>query len=256
VATFSRVQIEVMARAAGWGARSKDVSWVAMAESSGDARQVNSIQCVGLLQINQPVFIDQHPSWTIEYLQDPMNNLRVGLTIFQQAGNQFDGPWADSKTKGGIPGGWGPHVTGGSTGTGTGSSGGDAAQVADDPCKYIKGPAHKHCVGSLPDPGTYPDPSGGGIWDTAAEIGRLAQTVAKAGNWLADPANWVRIAYVVGGGILAVTAIDVIIRPAVSGASGQLGRTVTGTATKSLLARRRANVTASRDAAKAAASEE
>jgi hypothetical protein len=252
MATFSRVQIEVMARAAGWGARSRDASWVAMAESSGNASRVNSIQCVGLLQINQPVFIDQHPKWTIEYLQDPMNNLRAGLTIYKNAANSFDGPWADSKDKGGAPGGWGPHVS-----SASGSTGSTATQADDNPCKDLHGPAHDYCMESV-NPPDYPDNGtpDTGVLGTVEELGRLAQAVAKAGNWLADPANWVRVAYVVGGGLLALTAIDVIIRPALSGTAGQLGRTLPGTVVRAGVRRRRANVTASREAAAAAASEQ
>lgn len=244
MAKFSRTQIEVMARAAGWGARSRDASWVAMAESGGHSETVNQIQCVGLMQINQPVFIDAHPKWTIEYLKDPMNNLRAALVIFKNAANSFDGPWADSKHKGGIPEGWGPHV---SKEAGGGSS---AAQTADDdPCAKLKGPAKEYCKRSQEEQ-TYPPDAGQGdgtsLLDTAAEIGRLAQAVAKAGNWLANPANWVRIAYVVGGGVLAITAVDVIIRPAMTRGGGTLGGTLPGKAVKAGLARRRANVEASK----------
>lgn len=208
MAKWSRQQIAVMARASGWGARSEDVSWVAMAESGGDSKVVNEIGCVGLLQINQPVHVKSHPKWTVKWLQDPMNNLAAGLVLFKAAGNSFDAPWADSKTKGGIPEGWGPHVSG------SGSTG--ATQTADDPCAYLKGTAgYEPCRNSVDKGEDYQDnpPGDGSLADTALQIGRLAQAVAKAGNWLANPGNWVRVAYVVGGGVLAITAVSVVVRP-------------------------------------------
>lgn len=215
MAKFSRKQIAVMARAAGWGTRSEDVSWVAMAESSGHSETVNEINCVGLLQINQPAHRSSHPKWTVKWLQDPINNLSAGRVLFKAAGNSFDKDWADSKSKGGIPEGWGPHVTGS-------GGGGDATQTKDDPCELLKGtPGYDYCVEDN-------TPGGGGddfsITDTAEQIGRLAQAVAKAGNWLADPGNWVRIAYVTGGGLLALTAVSVIIRPYTAGVYGQVMR--------------------------------
>lgn len=201
MAKWPRNSIAVMARAAGWGARAEDVSWVAMSESGGDDSVVNSIGCVGLLQINQPVHVGAHPTWTRKWLQNPINNLKAGLVLYKGAGSSFDAPWADSKTKGGIPGGWGPKVTGGSTG---------ATQAADDPCDALKGtPGYEFCTRGNGDTGTPADD----LQEAAAQIGRIAQAVAKAGNWLADPGNWVRITYVAGGGLLALTAVAVIIRP-------------------------------------------
>lgn len=230
MAKFSRGQIAVMARAAGWGSRSEDASWVAMAESSGDAIKVNEIGCVGLLQINQPVHVGSHPKWTVKWLQDPMNNLSAGLVLFKAAGNSFDQPWADSKHKGGIPEGWGPHVTG------SGSGGGSASQVDSDPCKYLKGtPGYDQCVADNGGPAV---PS---LGDTAAQIGRLAQAVAKAGNWLADPGNWVRIAYVTGGGLLALTAMSVIIRPYTAGAYRDVRRALPVQTTKDVARQLRRN---------------
>lgn len=207
MAKWSRTQIEVMARASGWGSRSRDVSYVAMAESSGDDHVVNSIGCVGLLQINQPVHVGSHPKWTRKWLQDPMHNLAAGLVLYKAAGSKFDGPWLDSRDKG-SGGGWGQHVSG---------SGG-ATQV-DDPCADIKGDAKKYCEEGQQDPNAeIPfDPNAGGeggsLMNLAFEVGRLAQVAAKGANWIADPANWVRVAYVVGGGVLAIAAVNMVARP-------------------------------------------
>lgn len=202
MAKWSRAQIAVMARAVGWGSHSEDVAEVAMAESGGDDKVVNSIGCVGLLQINQPEHVSAHPKWTRAWLQNPMNNLAAGLVLFKAAGNKFDGPWLDSRDKGGG-GGWGGKVSGG------------VSQIGDDPCKNLTGLAREMCLKNqrLGEEMQENPPGEGSLWDSAQQIGRLAQAVAKAGNWLADPGNWVRIAYVTGGTVLALVAVNVVIQP-------------------------------------------
>lgn len=218
---YGQTSIAVMARAVGWGSNSDAVSWVAMAESGGDAHVVNSIGCVGLLQINQKVHVASHPQWTVSWLQDPMNNLTAGLVLFKAAGGRFDRDWADSKNKGGIPEGWGPHVPAALGGGGSGPAG--ASQASSDPCDALKGtPGYDYCTRSQGDNGT----GGNSFGDTAAELGRLAQAVAKAGNWVADPANWVRIAYVAGGAVLALVAVNVIIQPYAARAYRQVAAAV------------------------------
>lgn len=208
MATYDRATIEGMAMLAGWGKRSKDVSYVAMAESSGDASVVNSIGCVGLLQINQPVHVGSHPQWTVKWLKDPINNLKAGLVLYKAAGEKFDGPWLDSRDKG-AGGGWGQHVKG----SGTGGTGTDATQ-ASDPCDALKGtPGYDYCVGKGRGDGDNSLIPGA---DVAGQVGRLAQAVAKAGEWIADPANWVRVIYVVGGGVLAIAAVNMVARPYIS----------------------------------------
>lgn len=206
-----------MATSVGWGTHADDVSWVAMAESSGDDKVVNGIGAVGLLQINQPVHVHDHPNWTVSWLQNPLNNLSAGLILFNAAGKTFGPDWADSRSKGGIPEGWGPHVSAAAGGTGGGSS--TATQV-DDPCALLKGtPGYDYCVAQ--HSGGSGTPS---LGDTAAQIGRLAQALAKAGNWVANPANWVRVAYVAGGAVLALVAVNVIVQPYAARSYGQITR--------------------------------
>lgn len=203
MAKWSKVQIAVMARAVGWGERSEDAAEVAMAESGGDDKIVNSIGCVGLMQINQPVHVKAHPTWTRKWLQNPMNNLRAALVLYKAAGNKWDGPWLDSRDKGGG-GGWGGKVSGSTGGTG------GATQADDDPCEALKGtPGYEFCTRDNGDSGV----PGTDFGEVAGQIGRLAQAVAKAGNWLADPHNWVRIAYVGGGGLLALVAVNIVAQP-------------------------------------------
>lgn len=207
---YSRAEIEGLGLLTGWGSKSRDMSYVAMAESGGDPKIVNSIGCVGLLQINQPVHVSAHPTWTKEWLKNPVNNLKAGLVLYKAAGEKFDGPWLDSRDKGGG-GGWGKHVKG---------SGGIIQTDVD--CSKVDGVAKEYCEKGNLDPETEipidpNDPgSGAGIWQLASELSRLAQATAKAGNWLADPANWVRIAYVAGGAVLAIAAVNMVARPYVN----------------------------------------
>ena len=228
-----------MAVLAGWGTRASDASWVAMAESSGDAAIVNSIGAVGLMQILQPVHVKAHPSWSVKWLQNPVNNLRAAKVLFDAAG-RWDGPWLDSRDKGGLPtgnGGWGQHVKG------------SGVTTVSDPCAGLTGDMKKRCEDSgggtqdIPidpnDPG-----AGGDLGSLVLQIGRLAQITAKAANWMADPANWVRVVYVVGGGVLAIAAVNAVARPVVAPAV-QAVQQVTPTKTlrraKSALTARRAN---------------
>lgn len=244
MATWSRVQIEVMARGEGWGKRSKDISHVAMAESAGNDKVVNSIGCVGLLQINQPVHVKAHPTWTRSWLQNPGNNLKAGLALYKAAGNKLDGPWLDSRDKG-SGGGWGSKVSGGSGGTDASQAGdgGMTREEAEKACELVPPSVKDRCIAANmgnPERG----PLGGdspldGIGEVAGQLGRMAQAIAKAGNWLAEPKNWVRIAYVTGGGLLALTAVAVIVRPYSMTAYRQVTAALPVKTTKKLVSRAR-----------------
>lgn len=59
---------------------------IAMAESSGDTNVVNSIGCVGLWQINQPVHVKANPRWTVKWLQNPLNNAIAAKAILKSQG--------------------------------------------------------------------------------------------------------------------------------------------------------------------------
>lgn len=202
MATYTAAQVSAMARSAGFP-NPDLMGQIAMAESSGRADVVNSIGAVGLFQVNQPVHVKDHPSWTVSYLQDPVNNTRAAKILFDQdkaAGGDGLRPWVSSKNG---PGGWGS------------SAAATSATSVSDPnaCADVPGMAGDWCRqganGQLPQQ----DPNAGGALDTATQLARLAQAVAKAGNWLANPANWVRVAYVAGGVALALTATAVIAKP-------------------------------------------
>lgn len=44
-------------------------------------------------------------------------------------------------------------------------------------------------------------------------FGAIFPGIAAAASWLGDPANWIRIVEVVGGGVLVITAANIVIRP-------------------------------------------
>lgn len=64
---------------------------VAIGESSGRVEVVNSIGCVGLWQINQPVHVSAHPTWTRAWLQNAVNNARAAYSL--SGGGRTWGPW-------------------------------------------------------------------------------------------------------------------------------------------------------------------
>lgn len=231
---YSRAEIEGMAVLAGWGRHARDASWVAMAESSGDSSIINSIGATGLMQINQPVHVGAHPTWTKKWLQVPLNNLRAAKVLFDDAGQKWDGPWLDSRDKGGLPtgnGGWGQHVNGG------------VQQVDEegDACSLLTGPAKAYC--ERDDGDTAPDTENplDSAADAAEQLGRIAQAIAKGANWIADPANWVRVVYVVGGGVLTVAAVNVIARPAIGPAVQAVGQVIPTKTYRRVRNARRAN---------------
>lgn len=65
---------------------------VALAESSGRVEVVNSIGCVGLWQINQPVHVVAHPLWTRAWLQHAKNNARAAHVLSNDGVTWH--PWA------------------------------------------------------------------------------------------------------------------------------------------------------------------
>lgn len=224
MATYTQAQIAVMARGVGWPDPDK-IARIAMAESSGRADVVNSIGATGLLQVNQPVHVGSHPTWTTSWLKDPINNLRAGLVLYKAdraAGGDGYRPWVSSQGTWGRGGGGGGVVQ--AADSACDLLEGEAKKLCQergkDPCEALSGPAYDMCRARNGLPGRDGTVEGmpGDLADAAGQIGRLAQAVAKAGNWLADPANWLRVAYVAGGGLLALTAVTVVIRPYTLGA--------------------------------------
>lgn len=179
---LSQSQIQMYAQAAGLTPADKWAA-IAMAESSGNTDVVNSIGCVGLWQINQPVHVKNHPTWTVKYLQDPANNAKAAKTI---AGSQGLSAWEAYTGPDGVgsDGPWKEYYKGGS---------GTTAEQA----------------------GAWWDPLGladGNVVPGVSDLGDIADTITAAAKWISTPYNWVRIGYVVGGGVLVIAGIGFVIQ--------------------------------------------
>ena len=58
---------------------------------------------------------------------------------------------------------------------------------------------------------------GTGIVSGVGEVADTARGAVKAGQWLANPHNWVRIVYVAGGSALILVAASMLVRGSVAG---------------------------------------
>lgn len=216
---LSYTTIELYAAAAGLPDPAKWAA-IAMAESSGDPARVNNIGCVGLWQINQPVWVGQHPKWTTSWLKDPMHNAMAAKVVYDAQGlgaweGYTNGNWKKfyKKGSGAVPADfdWG-DIFGPPTGDDF-QRGWDAGQGVGD---QLLGP-----------------------------FGDIADFAAKAGNWISNPHNWVRVGYVVGGTLVALIGVQMLVReiPAVKKAQGMATSFVGGKvkAARSASSQRRAS---------------
>jgi hypothetical protein len=239
VATLTYDQIVKVARAGGLPGDPEVWAAVAMAESSGNTDVINSIGCVGLWQINQPVHIKSHPTWTVAWLQNPINNARAAAVIYRQQGwaaweaytgpdgKGSDGPWRQyyqksSSHRAESAGWWGDFWDGFKDGFDTGP-----------------GPE------DLVDGGMGNDPDLGeglsGIEDVAKGVGTIAEAVAKSAIWIGNPRNWVRIGYVAGGGVLVLMGLTIVARPLMSSTpAGQMAKQATKAVTTKVAAKKKA----------------
>lgn len=220
---MARLTLAQMAQAARAGGLPGDPNmWAAvgMAESSGDPEIINSIGCVGIWQINQPVHIKSHPTWTVKWLQNPVNNARAAAVIYHQqgmdawegytgpSGHGSDGPWKQYYKGGSATGGvtqanWWDDWIGGSK---------DFQKGFNDP--FGLGGTLGGLGVPMPD---YNQEFGGGglggLGSVATGIGTMAEAVQKSAVWLGNARNWIRIGYVVGGGALVMLGLSVVAKP-------------------------------------------
>jgi hypothetical protein len=196
--TLNRSQVEMYARSAGLPVPL--FVDIAMAESSGRTDVVNGIGCVGLWQINQREHVKDHPSWSVGWLKDPMNNARAAATLYRQFGTR---PWVSSQAK------WGE------------SAADRVKDVVRAPLDVVTAPVDA-------------------ALETARGIARVADAVERAGAWISTPANMVRVAYVAVGGVMVIVAVGQITeplwRPAADAVTSAVG-TVAGVAGPGKVAR-------------------
>ncbi len=181
MATLTQSQVYAIAVSTGL-AQPKLMAAIAMAESSGRTDVVNSIGCVGLWQINQPVHVKTHPTWTKSWLSNPVNNARAAKVIYQQQGLEAWESYTDGRFKKYMD----------ST-----AQGSDGGFELFDPLNILPGNQDEQIQSTTGTQG----------------IADIASFAAKAGNWVSNPRNWLRIVYVIGGVTLVVVGVSSLARP-------------------------------------------
>lgn len=213
MATLSRDQIAMYARAAGLSGGSVDIAVaVALAESGGNPRAHNPVppdNSYGLWQINMLGSLgpDRRKKLGItsnSALFDPAVNARA-MSLISSKGTNWT-PWSTYTN-----GAYKKHLQGG------------AVQTDLVPDFLVPDPLEDFADGAV---------------EVAKEVGRIAQAIAKAGNWLSRAENWLRIGYVAGGGVLVAAGLTMVVRkealkkiaPALGQAAGKKVKAVRATA--------------------------
>ncbi|WP_206737003.1 transglycosylase SLT domain-containing protein [Streptomyces sp. GZWMJZ-114] len=239
-----------MAYNAGWrGETLVTATAVALAESSGRYWVVNSIGCVGLWQINVPVHIKAHPSWTTAAMKDPAQNASAAMTLYKAAKGWK--PWEAYTT--------GAHLAQvgrarlaaaqitGTTATAASSStgGGGVDQAAYE---AITGSALDDLGGFLGDLGNLAGVGGltglgeltgtEGLFAPLASLAKAGVSVSvltiRAAAWIAEPRNWLRVVEVLGGGVALIIGLRMLAGTGVGGPVAGVVRAGSTAATKTV----------------------
>ena len=168
MANLSGPQLTQLAIQAGFPAgEAQTASAVALAESSGNPNAISVTNDFGVMQINKSA----HPELFRQFIwNDPLQNMRMALVVFQQAGNKWS-PWSTYKS--------GRYKLFMSQ-TGSANSGGVAG------------------AGGALGLGTQPiDPS-------SADIAVGTTNFIAAAS---DPVFWTRVAMFIGGVVLALVGL-------------------------------------------------
>lgn len=180
-------EIAKHAQAAGFrGADLNTAVAVALAESGGNAsaRNLSSREdSRGLWQIN----VRAHPEFANSNLFDPATNARAARTVLRKQGWRAWSVFTNGKFLLYMPTA-GAAVNSLPGGLDTGDP------ITDRASGAIEGTI-------------------GGAIDTGQSIVSIGQLAAKAGTWINDPSNWLRVAYVVLGGALLIGALVVVAAP-------------------------------------------
>jgi hypothetical protein len=198
---LSARQIATHAAAAGFrGADLQTSVAVALAESGGNpsARNLSSREdSRGLWQIN----VRAHPELAAN-LYDPATNARAARAVLRKQGWRAWSVFTNGKFLLYMP-------TAG-------------AAVKSMPGGVDTGdPLADKAAGAI-------DSAAGGVLDTGRSIVSVGQLMAKAGTWINDPRNWMRVMYVVLGGAMLVGALVVVVAPVATNIvpAGKVAKTV------------------------------
>jgi hypothetical protein len=186
VATYSAGQIALVARAAGFSGQALVTAVaVALGESSGRTDVVNSIGCVGLWQVNQPVWVKEHSAWTVSYLQDPSHNAQAAYEI-SSGGSNWQ-PW-EAYTNGAYKN----YLPQAQAAAGMSPAGGAV------PANWLT---------------DIPGEVAGGVGDAVGSI--IPAPITKTFDELTDPHTWLRVAYLLVGGALVIGGLLVVAKPVI-----------------------------------------
>lgn len=226
MANLSQQQIEVYARSAGM-ANPQVMAAIAMAESGGNPKAHNPVppdNSYGLWQVNMlgamgPARRKEYGISSNDALYNPAINARAAAKILKGQGLTAWSTYTNGAYK---------KYMGKNTSTG------DATQVGldwDDLLrvappyqlwKFFNGEPLPGLDGDTDVPDWVPGES---AIEGVAEISQMA---AKVGSWMSNPQNWLRVLYVVGGGVVAVAAVSATVRQQAMSQLKSIGGKVTG----------------------------
>jgi len=192
VATLTDKQVLTLLAAAGVPMTSNDLGkWLATAKAESSLRSdvVNSIGCVGLFQINQPVHVKSHPTWTVSWLQDPANNVAAAKVVSNNWTNTS--PWVSSKL----------------------------GQAANLPYSILTASQFLQTGGEAALEGVVTSGAGQTVVGAAEAAVAPLNAIAKVVAALSDPGVWLRIGYGIIGIALVVGGVVVLSRPVIEPAA-------------------------------------
>jgi hypothetical protein len=198
--SFSQSEVYTFALHAGMSTqKSRIAAAIAMAESGGDPNAHNTNaetgdNSYGIWQINMkgklgPERRSEFGLKNNEALYDPKTNARV-MAELSLYGHNFK-PWTTYKN-------------------------GKYKAYLDNPVEKTSN-STVDTIKSIPGVGA--------ATDAAQALARSSEVLAKSAVWLSNPQNWTRVAFVVGGGVVAVAGIVMVLQ------SSSAGRAATKTAT-------------------------
>lgn len=200
--TYSRADLENVARYAGFTGEDVTIAGaVALAESGGQPARISPPNTdgtydYGAWQINGGA----HPEkFTGRDWSNPATNAVMAHEVWAERGGSW-APWTvyqTGKYKDYLPDGSQAGAGGGGAGASGGSAVGDAADA-------VLGP----------------------LGDAGDAIGAIGEMVYRAGAWLGDSDNWLRVLQVVVGGGLTIAALAIVAKPAVSSVAGPVGKII------------------------------
>lgn len=213
---LSPAQIAMYAQSAGMP-NPVVMAAIAMAESSGNTTAHNPLgldDSYGLWQINMrgsmgPSRRAQFGITSNSQLYDPAVNARAAAKILASQGL---GAWS-TYTSGAYKK-YLPKSSGGTVQANYWSDlGDDLWNGFKDGFDFGPGPEDWFDGGTENDPGVEDIPGVDGITDVAKGIGTMAEATVKTAQWLGNSKNWIRIAYVIGGGALVGIGLYIVASP-------------------------------------------